>query len=1029
MLKTDKRDFDKQGPFYCKIFNFDKLFLLRKYLLFFLLLFCRQSAGQNYVINLKQWDVKSGLIHRQVNYIYEDRRGFIWIGTPGGLCCFDGIKFISFTREKDGLPFNDIDFITEDIYNRLWLMATKKVSDNVFIFDPLTLKVETVSKITHTTRHACYLYSLSDSGILLRYDQGGDIVWHPSTGITMNGMPGKYEFITFLKDPDAYLVQNDKNELIEMDVHGRLLHITRMPVSVKRIGNYLPGSGIYLRDKLSQHIFFVSPDHQIREMHNFLPKLDPEINDMFNTGLDGITCRFGRLFHPRQGMLRDFVKDGIRDLRYQKRFVMKDSQKRFWIGNDFGLFLLTIVPNKFRAYFEQPPNDFFDNSYRTILVDDSVLYACDEKKGVFSKDLRSGREQPLLMPAERTSGCFSVAKMEGGIFFASVGRNLVSISVGKQPISYNLALPKGHDCWVIYPFSAQRLLLGLWGGLMWFDIPSKKVIPFEQYNKFTELASSLIVDISADSGGLLRICSNSGFYAFDTAKGIVARYSSADSGICHLPANEFQHYCRDADGTYWLATTSGLVHWDMKVSKYRLYNKADGMSNENIYSVYADNYNGIWTASDYGIMHFDKRSGRFKAYLVQDGVTNNEFNRLAHFKDQSGNIYFGTLNGITAFNPSVFLDTGVDQHSSNLVISSFQQFNGETNKLENRIADLMHTNVIKMYPDDRFFTITFSLLNFNDPERTTYYWKIDGVDTGWNSQGDPELRLSRLPYGRRTLHIKAIGADGNPGKNELSIQLLVLKPFYLQTWLILLCIMFMVGAIVGIYRWRVYRLKRENERLDIIIKEKTRDLQASLQQKEVLLKEIHHRVKNNLQVISSLLRLQANSVKDEAAKQAILEGQNRVLSIALIHQKLYQDERLDTVEFATFAQELFGQLNSVFGRNINPVKFINEVPKVYSNIDIAVPLGLMLNELVTNSFKYAFPDNDSPQIKLSFAVRGGMQIIYYHDNGPGLPAGIDIDKTKSLGLRLINRLSNQIEGKVTYKYEGGSLFTITYPKN
>ena len=207
------------------------------------------------------------------------------------------------------------------------------------------------------------------------------------------------------------------------------------------------------------------------------------------------------------------------------------------------------------------------------------------------------------------------------------------------------------------------------------------------------------------------------------------------------------------------------------------------------------------------------------------------------------------------------------------------------------------------------------------------------------------------------------------------------------------------------------------------MKEKTEDLRLSLQQKEILLKEIHHRVKNNLQVISSLLRLQSHSVADEAAKSALLEGQNRVLSIALIHQKLYQDEKIDKVEFSTFADELFGQLNGVFRKPGVEVILINEVPEMFLSIDVAVPLGLILNELITNSFKYAFKEVARPSIILRFKKGAEQSVLTYADNGSGLPGGISIDRSKSLGLKLVSRLSKQLSGSATYMK---SEFTIYF---
>jgi two-component sensor histidine kinase len=276
-----------------------------------------------------------------------------------------------------------------------------------------------------------------------------------------------------------------------------------------------------------------------------------------------------------------------------------------------------------------------------------------------------------------------------------------------------------------------------------------------------------------------------------------------------------------------------------------------------------------------------------------------------------------------------------------------------------------------------------------------------------------------LPYGKAMLHIKAQAADGKWSKNELLIQLNMVKPVYLQLWFLLCSGILLFSVFLGIYRWRLYLLKSENLRLDKVVTEKTNDLRVSLNQKDVLLKEIHHRVKNNLQIISSLLRLQSRSVVDNTAREALIEGQNRIASIALIHQKLYQNADLDSVEFSKFANDLFQHLSSVFTEQKSQVDYANEMPIIYFEIDVAVPLALILNELITNSYKYAFTTAQSHKLRIKLEQKEENYVFIYSDNGPGLPVGIDPYKSKSMGLRLINRLSGQIGAVVTFHNDNG----------
>ncbi len=206
---------------------------------------------------------------------------------------------------------------------------------------------------------------------------------------------------------------------------------------------------------------------------------------------------------------------------------------------------------------------------------------------------------------------------------------------------------------------------------------------------------------------------------------------------------------------------------------------------------------------------------------------------------------------------------------------------------------------------------------------------------------------------------------------------------------------------------------------------KTNEIQKeALVQKEMLMKEIHHRVKNNLQVISTLLDLQLVNITDEQAKDAITESNTRLRAISLIHQQLYQDDHITTIEFSRFSEDLHKQLSGIFSKPGQRVTFTNNIPAGTLDIDTAVPLGMILNELMTNSYKYAFGKGNG-NITISTEQRKDHYALIYHDSGPGIADGFDIKTSKSLGMRIIYRLSRQVGGTCTYLKDKNE-FMITY---
>ncbi|QUH22290.1 sensor histidine kinase [Methanobacterium alkalithermotolerans] len=203
-------------------------------------------------------------------------------------------------------------------------------------------------------------------------------------------------------------------------------------------------------------------------------------------------------------------------------------------------------------------------------------------------------------------------------------------------------------------------------------------------------------------------------------------------------------------------------------------------------------------------------------------------------------------------------------------------------------------------------------------------------------------------------------------------------------------------------------------------------LEKALEEKEMLLKEIHHRVKNNLMVISSLLSLQSRYIKDKKALAVFKESQNRAKSMALIHEKLYRSTDLKRIDFGeyirTFSAELY---HSIVG-DPRQVKLELNVEHVMLDINTSIPLGLIVNELITNSMKYAFPPGSKGKIKIDFYPQDDYFILNVSDDGIGIPEEVDVENTKSLGLQLVNSLTEQINGQLTVNRKDPTEFNIKF---
>ncbi|QCO34804.1 MASE1 domain-containing protein [Leptospira interrogans] len=216
------------------------------------------------------------------------------------------------------------------------------------------------------------------------------------------------------------------------------------------------------------------------------------------------------------------------------------------------------------------------------------------------------------------------------------------------------------------------------------------------------------------------------------------------------------------------------------------------------------------------------------------------------------------------------------------------------------------------------------------------------------------------------------------------------------------------------------------------IKSAERKLQLSLNEKEVMLKEIHHRVKNNLQVISSLLSMQSDYVQDKQSLSVFIESQNRLRTMSMIHEELYQSENLGKIQYSVYIEKLLNQLFQVYGKS-DSVVLVTLLEPLDITVNRAIPIGLIINELVSNSLKYAFPEGRSipnkPELRVSFSKSGENLEMRVEDNGIGMPFGFDLKDSNSLGLKLVNILVRQLGGKIDFSSDSkkGTQFKIHIP--
>ena len=239
-----------------------------------------------------------------------------------------------------------------------------------------------------------------------------------------------------------------------------------------------------------------------------------------------------------------------------------------------------------------------------------------------------------------------------------------------------------------------------------------------------------------------------------------------------------------------------------------------------------------------------------------------------------------------------------------------------------------------------------------------------------------------------------------------------------RNYFIIAAILFSALAGVAFYAYRNNKKKKE------LLNKQNLIIETSLKEKETLLREIHHRVKNNLQIISGLLNLQSRQIENPEAQEAVREGRNRVKSMALIHQKLYQQDNLTGVSMKEYLNDLVSSIQQTFKNSETTIKADIKCDHLNMDVDTAIPLGLIINELITNCYKYAFTGMNNGLIIIRLEEEQKKLALEVRDNGVGLPKDFDMITIKSFGMKLIHSLAAKLEATVEATSDNGTVFKL-----
>lgn len=1034
---------------------------LKKYLFaiygFFIYCLAVAQSNNNNIITKRLLSVEDGMAAREVRCAVQDKEGFMWFGTSNGLNRYDGKSFKVYNTSNTGLSNNSIIQLAIDDQDNLIIIygniegVKARIDSRIQVLDLKTNELKSFEKVyNHLPFDVNKVYWVSNDETkclnFLTYDNFTWWKYHSSKGFEKQyTFKDKNQNLAFecsmyavygsksvfrgnkaaivLKDYSGYLVTKDAALLISKP----------NPLKDDRLMIQKPDYAYYnrfLEENINNHQAIGDRKTNLigNDRISFSDYVDiVSVNDetcLFYNEQKGIYLQGKKCLQPlfTSDELKDFFEFGI-----SKNYI--DRLGNRWICTSVGVLEVTIRKNYFTHYFEHSTKKLSStgNQTRGLYVEegvngDTTLYAnvyldmlvhqhhTDElKKGI------GGINYAMLHQKEGIYiGAYRLMK-----YFQVSGTFLPIDTTGYGEI------------WSLYRFSESILLAGCANGISRYDLLSGKRTSLRYASSNIPAAKNVYKIVASSTKGLIAVAEN-GIYCLDNQLQIVDYYGKEATDLNHkLPIDIIYDLIEDKKGFLWIASGGeGLFKWKWNTNideknSIKCFTMIDGLPSLVLYRIEQDDQGNLWIGTYNGLLRFDPKSSSSIVYTTKDGLTANEFNRISSYKSMSGGLYFGSMNGVNAFLPKD-LNNEIDSLNIPFRIINLAKFSTTNNRLMDCLLEFNQDKKMILDDGEKFLSVEFSLLDYQ--QRIHHYaYKIEGFDKEWNFLEDGSLRVSGLPAGEYTLRIKAQLENGQWNKNEIVIPLVVLEPIYKESWFIVSCILAVISFGIALYFINTNKIKHRNALLESKVANRTKELNQALTENKLLLAEIHHRVKNNLQVISGLLYLQGNSSDDENIKLACAESQSRVNSIALIHQKLYQSAIFGNISFHVFLKELLGKVAELFEQENQVILFEIGNEEILLNINTAVPLGLMVNELVTNAYKYLPKRWDGNKVSIHLTREINEEyLLLYKDNGPGLKEGLDFESSQTLGMELIRGLAEQLGGSVTYAYKEGSCFNIKF---
>ena len=1071
-------------------------------ILIFNLLLTLNGFSQHYVFT--NYSINEGLSQSVVNCVFQDSKGYIWIGTQNGLNRFNGETFdvyIYNPLDSGSISNNWIYAIAEDTEGNLWV-GTKGGLNKYLTMQNKFQRIKWQTGFTFDLTQYIYdIICLSDGNVLINTPPVISIYNQKKKVFT--SFQSKLEYDGAVKDVRIPVIEDDDGKIWVGASNGLALFaiqtkefkyfpfFDKKGVKIEKeniTALYKDKKGVLWAGTTNGLFFFNSKSSRFEETR-FIAGFDKEYpfegvsvrsilddkNDNLIVATEGNGTFVLPVYSPSHLPVQNYTTENSEIGHNIVQSLVIDKSENLWIGTLSGISKTDLKRKKFTLYRKSnSPNsvDLLGNVIASIYKnDDGTLWVGTWGQGLNLVNRNTNKVEHF---STQLSGNHKITNDYIHVIFKNSEKNiwlgtrngvLIYDKQFNRFIPYyeyfkNPALPSLSDMriYMIIQDKSSNYWIATHNGLYKINIEKSSVEVFQnELDEDHQISANLVYCLLEDSEGMIWIATVSGLDVYNPETKKIKHFKKEENGL----VDDFViSLCEDSKGRIWIGTATYANRFDKKDSTFTWFSGEQGLPNNRIFEIAKDKKNDLWFATGKGLCKFDENQNIFHTFTLEDGLQSLEFNIRAAFSSPDGEMFFGGMNGFNSFYPESITK---NPYIPNLVFTSFYKTIG-TSRVQ---VNLEESDEVDIKYNVTSFTIEFAALEYTNPLRNNYMYQMEGISNEWIEIGNRKfVPFSGLQPGEYTFKVKGSNNDGIWNEKEISINIVILPPWWRSIYAYFVYFVIVVLAIITYNKMRVRKLKHDKKILEKNVLERTiqieeqnrlivsknKELNDLVSTKDKLFSIIGHDLGNQFNIIVGFLevlvsdfkKLDANKIENHlinisnSSKYAYNLLEN-LLTWARMQTNMmqYNPEKFIVNEKINESLELLKGAASK--KNIKIEVNTDEEISIYADVNM---FSTVFRNLVANAIKFT---NENGIITIFTKRNENFCGITVKDNGVGISEedigkifridskhktlGTKGEKGTGLGLILCKEFIEKNGGEIRVKSEvgKGSEFSFTLP--